>query len=95
MTSIKIDDLETSIELDREALTAISGGMGMGNTAMQGGIFAPVDYTGGGFGFASPTTIISIPVNVQTATLLDNDLDLDLSSYTANVLGSAFTAIGQ
>ena len=95
MTSIKIDDLETSIEMDREAMTVICGGMGMGNTAMQGGIYAPVDYTGGGFGFASPTTIISIPVNVQTATLLDNDLDLDLSNYTANVLGSAFTAIGQ
>ena len=87
-----IKDLEMSKDLDRDALSAVRGGS---NSISQGGINAPVANASGGFSFASPTTIVSAPVNAPTATLADNDLDLDISNYSANVLGSAYTGIGQ
>ena len=95
MTSIKIDDLETSSELDREAMVAISGGMGMGNAMMQGGIVAPVGNMGGGFAFASPTTIVSTPINVPIAIDLDLDTVLGIDTDVSSIVGSAFTGIAQ
>jgi len=87
-----IKDLEMSKDLDRDALTAVRGG---GNSISQGGIDAPVANIGAGFSFASPTTIVSAPVNTPTAILNDNDLDLDIATKTANVLGSLGTLIAQ
>ena len=66
-----IKDLEMSKDLDRDALSAVRGG---GNSISQGGIDAPVANIGAGFSFASPTTIVSAPVNTPTAILNDNDL---------------------
>ena len=86
-----IKDLEMSKEMDRDALSAVRGG----NTIQQGGVYAPVTNAGGGFSFASPTTIVSAPVNAPTAVLNDNDLDLDIATKTANVLGSLGTVIAQ
>jgi len=87
-----IKDLEMSKDLDRDALSAVRGG---GNSISQGGIDAPVANIGAGFSFASPTTIVSAPVNTPTAILNDNDLDLDIATKTANVLGSLGTLIAQ
>jgi len=87
-----IKDLEMSKDLDRDALSAVRGG---GNSISQGGIDAPVANIGAGFSFASPTTIVSAPVNTPTAILNDNDLDLDISTKTANVLGSLGTVVAQ
>lgn len=97
MTSIKIDDLETSTELDSEAMIAVAGGMGMGPgmASMQGGIFAPVGNVGGGFSFGSPTTIVSVPVNVPITLNLDLDTALDIDTDVANIVGSAFTGVLQ
>ena len=87
-----IKDLEMSKDLDRDALSAVRGG---GNSISQGGVYAPVANVGGGFSFASPTTIVSAPVNAPTAVLNDNDLYLDISTKTANVLGSLGTVVAQ
>ena len=86
-----IKDLEMSKDLDRDALSAVRGG----NTIQQGGINAPVANAAGGFSFASPTTIVSAPVNAPSAVLNDNDLDLHLANKTSNVLGSLGTVIWQ
>jgi len=87
-----IKDLEMSKDLDRDALTAVRGGS---NSISQGGVYAPVANVGGGFSFASPTTIVSVPVNAPTAVLNDNDLDLNIATKTANVLGSLGTLVAQ
>jgi len=94
MTTLKITDLETSTELDREAMIAVSGGMGF-NGISQGGLFAPVANAGGGFSFASPTTIVSTPVNVPIAISLDLDSVLDIDNQVSSVVGSSFTGIVQ
>lgn len=94
MTTLKITDLESSTELDREAMIAVSGGMGF-NGIGQGGMFAPVAHAGGGFSFASPTTIVSTPINVPVAISLDLDNALDIDNQISNVLGSSHTAIVQ
>lgn len=94
MTTLKITDLETSTELDREAMIAVSGGMGF-NSISQGGMFAPVANAGGGFSFASPTTIVSTPINVPVAISLDLDNALDIDNQIATVVGSSLTGIVQ
>jgi hypothetical protein len=94
MTTLKITDLETSTELDREAMIAVSGGMGF-NSISQGGMFAPVANAGGGFSFASPTTIVSTPINVPVAISLDLDNTLDIDNQIATVVGSSLTGIVQ
>jgi hypothetical protein len=94
MTILKITDLESSTELDREAMIAISGGMGF-NGISQGGMFAPVAHAGGGFSFASPTTIVSTPINVPIAVSLDLDNALDIDNQISSVVGSSFTGIVQ
>ncbi len=95
MTTLTITDLETSTELDHEAMTIVTGGMG--NSIHQGGgLFAPVANAGGsGFSFASPTTIVSTPINVPIAIDLDLDTVLDLDTQLANVVGSASNQIIQ
>ena len=87
-----IKDLEMSKDLDRDALSIVRGGR---NSIQQGGIEAPVANVGGGFSFASPTTIVSTPINAPTAVLNDNDLKLKLTNNTANVLGSLGTLVAQ
>ena len=87
-----IKDLEMSKDLDRDALSAVRGGR---NSIEQGGVYAPVANVGGGFSFASPTTIVSTPINAPTAVLNDNDLKLKLANKTANVLGSLGTLVAQ
>ena len=87
-----IKDLEMSKDLDRDALSAVRGGR---NSIFQGGVYAPVANISGGFSFASPTTLVSAPVNAPTAVLNDNDLYLDISTKTANVLGSLGTVVAQ
>jgi hypothetical protein len=86
-----IKDLEISKDLDRDALSAVRGG----NSIQQGGIYAPVANADAGFSFASPTTIVSAPVNAPTAVLNDNDVRLKLSNKTTNVLGSLGTMVWQ
>ena len=87
-----IKDLEMSKDLDRDALSTVRGGR---NSIEQGGVYAPVANVGGGFSFASPTTIVSAPINSPTAVLSDNDLKLKLTNNTANVLGSLGTLVAQ
>ena len=86
-----IKDLEMSKDLDRDALTAVRGG----NSIQQGGVYAPVANASGGFSFASPTTLVSAPINAPTAVLNDNDLNLTLNNDVASVVGSALTGIIQ
>ena len=87
-----IKDLETSKDLDRDALTAVRGGR---NSIEQGGVYAPVANAGGGFSFGSPTTIVSTPVNAPSAVLNDNDLHLKLANKSTSVLGSLGTVVWQ
>ena len=87
-----IKDLEMSKDLDRDALSAVRGGR---NSIEQGGVYAPVANVGGGFSFASPTTIVSAPINAPTAVLNDNDRKLKLTNNPANVLGSLGTLVAQ
>jgi hypothetical protein len=86
-----IKDLEMSKDLDRDALSTVRGG----NSIQQGGLYAPVANVGGGFSFASPTTVVSAPVNAPSAVLNDNDLSLKLHNDYASVVGSALTGIVQ
>jgi hypothetical protein len=86
-----IKDLDMSKDLDRDALAAVRGG----NSIEQGGIYAPVANAGSGFSFASPTTIVSTPVNAPSAVLNDNDVHLKLANKTTNVLGSLGTLVWQ
>jgi hypothetical protein len=87
-----IKDLEMSKDLDRDALSAVRGG---GNSIEQGGVYAPVANASGGFSFASPTTIVSAPVNAPSAVLSDNDLYLDIANKSSTVLGSLGTLVVQ
>jgi hypothetical protein len=87
-----IKDLEMSKDLDRDALSAVRGGR---NSIEQGGVYAPVANVDSGFSFASPTTIVSAPVNAPSAVLNDNDLHLDIANKTSNVLGSLGTLVLQ
>ena len=87
-----IKDLEMSKDLDRDALSAVRGG---GNSISQGGVYAPVANASGGFSFASPTTVVSAPVNAPSAVLNDNDLHLDIATKSADVLGSLGTVVWQ
>ena len=87
-----IKDLEMSKDLDRDALSAVRGG---GNSIEQGGVYAPVANAGVGFSFASPTTIVSAPVNAPSAVLNDNDLYLDIATKSSTVLGSLGTLVAQ
>jgi len=50
---------------------------------------------GAGFSFASPTTIVSAPVNAPSAVLNDNDLYLDIATKSSTVLGSLGTLVAQ
>jgi hypothetical protein len=86
-----IKDLEMSKDMDRDALSAVRGG----NSIQQGGVYAPVANASGSFAFASPTTIVSAPVNAPSAVLNDNDLHLKLANKSTNVLGSLGTLIAQ
>ena len=87
-----IKDLEMSKDLDRDALSAVRGG----NSIQQAGIGnASVTNHSGGVSVGSPTIITNAPFSAQNATLNDNDLDLDISNYSANVVGSAFTGVLQ
>jgi len=86
-----IKDLEMSKDLDRDALSAVRGG----NSISQGGLYAPVANISGDFSFASPTTVVSTPVNAPSAILSDNDLRLKLHNDYASVVGSALTGIVQ
>ena len=86
-----IKDLEMSKDLDRDALSAVRGG----NSIEQGGVYAPVANASGGFSFASPTTLVSAPVNAPSAVLNDNDLHLDIANKSTNVLGSLGTFVWQ
>ncbi|MEN8763743.1 MAG: hypothetical protein ABF290_15065 [Thiogranum sp.] len=87
-----IKDLEMSKDLDRDALSAVRGGH---NSIEQGGIYAPVANAGGGFSFASPTTIVSAPVNAPSATLRDDDLHLKIANKSTDILGSMGTLVWQ
>ena len=87
-----IKDLEMNKDLDRDALSAVRGGS---NSIKQYGIEAPVANIGSGFSFASPTTIVSAPVNAPSAVLNDNDLRLKLDNDYASVVGSALSGIIQ
>jgi hypothetical protein len=86
-----IKDLEMSKDLDRDALSAVRGG----NSIEQGGVYAPVANASGGFSFASPTTLVSAPVNAPSAVLNDNDLHLDIANKSTSVLGSLGTFVWQ
>ena len=85
-----IKDLEVSKDLASEELSAVRGGA---NTIVQGGQIAPVAVLGGGF--FSGQTVTNAPVNAPVAQISDNDLKLDLTNNTANVLASAFTKVHQ
>ena len=88
-----IKDLEMSKDLDRDALSTVRGGH---NSIQQAGIAdASVTNHSGGFSFGSPTVITNAPASVQSATLNDNDLDLDIATKTANVVGSFGSLIWQ
>ena len=87
-----IKDLEMSKDLDRDALSAVRGGS---NSIQQGGVYAPVANASGGFSVASPTSIVSAPINAPSATLNDNDLHLKLANKSTSVLGSLGTLVWQ
>jgi hypothetical protein len=88
--TMMIKDLEVSKDLASEELSAVRGGT---NSIVQGGQIAPVAVQGGGF--FSGQTVTNAAVNAPAALINDNDLKLDLTNNTANVLASAFTKIHQ
>ncbi len=91
MKTLKIDDLETSKALDEASMKRISGGFGFAN----GSLMAPVTATGPGFGFASPQTVVSVPVYVPVNVAIDLDTDLGIDTKLANVIGSATSLVAQ
>jgi hypothetical protein len=90
MKTLKIDDLETSKELDETTMKNINGGM---NLIGQGGQFTPVTAIGGGF--FSPQIVTNVPVNVPIAIQLDLDNNLGIDTNVANVIASAASGIAQ
>ena len=90
MKTLKIDDLETSRDLDETSMTTVRGGL---NLSGQGGQVAPV--TGIGGGIFSPTGVTSVPVNVPIAVQLDLDNKIGIDTDIANVIASAASGIAQ
>jgi hypothetical protein len=84
-----IKDLEISKELARDELSAVRGGSNFGYV---GGQNANQAVAGGGI--FSPTTAVNAPVNAPVLVQLDNDPMTLVDVDTTNVVGSAFTAIG-
>ena len=84
-----IKDLEISKELAHEELSAVRGGSNFGYV---GGQEANQVVLGGGI--FSPTTAVNAPVNAPSLVQMDNDPVTLVDVNTTNVVGSAFTAIG-
>jgi hypothetical protein len=89
MKTVKIDDLETSKDLDAASMKTINGG----NLSGQGGQFTPVTAIGGGI--FSPVIVTNAPVNVPIAIQLDLDTNLGIDTRVANVIASAASGIAQ
>jgi hypothetical protein len=89
MKSLKINDLETTKDLDDASMKTINGGLGFGN----GNLIAPV--TGSGGGIFSPQTIVSVPIFVPVNVDVDLDTDLGIDTKVANVIASAAAGIAQ
>ncbi len=88
---MKIQDLEMRKELKADELSAVRGGS---NSISNGNLYAPVAAVGG-FGFASPQTVVSAPVYAPTNVLQDNDTRVDVDNKVANVVGSLGSFIHQ
>lgn len=86
---MNIKDLEMSKELAHEELSAVRGGSNFGYVGGQDANQAVV-----GDGIFSPTTAINAPVNAPSLTQIDNDPRTIVDVDSINVVGSAFTAIG-
>lgn len=84
-----IKDLEISKELAREELSAVRGGSNFGYI---GGQQANQAVAGGGV--LSPTTAVNAPVKADLLYQNDSDPVTLVNVDTTNVVGSAFTAIG-
>jgi hypothetical protein len=86
---LKIDDLETSKDLDNASMKTINGGLGFGN----GNLIAPI--TAGAGGIFSPQTIVSVPIYAPVNVAVDLDTDLGIDTKVANVIASASSGIAQ
>lgn len=89
MKTLKIDDLETTKDLDGASMQAVSGGFGFGN----GDLIAPVAGASGGI--FSPQTIVSVPVYAPVNVAIDLDTNLGIDTKVANVIASAASGIAQ
>ena len=92
MMTIEVADLPAGLELDRQAMVAVSGG---NNGVGQGSAVGPVSGLigvggGGGINLFSPTiaiqTIVNTPVTVQLATVLEQIQNLDTTNIVNSVL---------
>lgn len=92
MTQLCIQDLEVSNTLDRCALVAVKGGANQaGNASANGGVTSLIAFGGGGgINLFSPqilvNTVISAPVTVQLASVLEQLQHLDTTNIVNSVL---------
>jgi hypothetical protein len=92
MTQLCIQDLETSNTLDQHALVAVKGGANQaGNIAANGGVTSLISFGGGGgINLFSPqilvNTVISAPVTIQLASVLEQLQQIDTTSIINSVL---------
>ena len=88
MTSLLINDLERSEELDQRARKAVFGGASAGQGIGNGGVMGISAVKGGNI--LSPTvnvqTIISTPVNVQVANILKYFTAIDTTTIVASAV---------
>lgn len=90
MMTIEVTDLPAGIELDQQALVAITGGStGVGQGSAVGPVSGLIGVgAGGGINLFSPTiavqTIVNTPITVQLATVLEQIQNID----TTNILNS-------
>ena len=83
MTTLMIEDLESSKELTRKELSGVRGGAVAGAGGQTLFMAGPSLF--------SPTVAINTPI----ATAIDVNPVLNLDLHLANVIGSAFTAVSQ
>lgn len=91
LTTLQVLDLEADHELDRQALSAVSGGLNFSDLGVIGGNASTMlQKEGGGVRIFSPEIIFVNNLSINPVVQVANIFDQTLTTNITNVLNSAF-----